>query len=157
VTRLFRRLPRVDPLGDGVWRRAHDRFVRAVDRVHLAVDGVPAGAVHDDLADVAARLATLVERVHLVCAAAQAAAASGASEVPGGHDGRYLDAHRALSRAATLTAQAAQAATMARAALSGPPAAADAVAAQRFVLAARRGVDGVADLVAQAARLVGSQ
>ncbi len=144
----------MDPLGDGVWRRAHDRFVRAVDRVHMALDGVPAGPVHDDLAGVAARLAMLVEDVYGVCVAAQTAAPSAASEVPGGHDGRYLDAHRALSRSATLTAEAAQATTMARVELSGPPETADPVAAQRLVPSALRAVDGVADLVAQAARLV---
>jgi hypothetical protein len=155
VTRLLRRRRRVDPLGAGVWRRAHDRFVRAVERVHQGVDGVPAGAVHDDLADVATRLAALVDDVHRACAAAQAAAPSAASHVPGGGGGRYLDAHRSLSRAATLTAEAAQATTMARVALSGPPDAADGGAAQRFAAAARHATDRVADLVAQADRLTG--
>lgn len=132
----------------------HDRFVRAVDRVHMALDGVPAGGVHDDLAAVADRLARLVEDVFDACARAQAAAPSAGAEVPGGADGRYLDTHRALSRAATLTAQVSEAMTMARVELSAPPDDADLAAARRYVPAATRAADAAADLVAQACRLV---
>lgn len=150
--RIFRRGPRVDPLGEGVWRRAHDRFVRAVDRVHMALDGVPRGDVRDALADVASRLAALVEVVHAVCASAQQAAPSAAHEVPGGPDGRFLDVHRALSRAATLTAQASEAMTMARVELSGPLDSVDVAAAHRYVPAAARAADAAAALVQEAAR-----
>lgn len=132
----------------------HDRFVRAVDRVHMALDGVPAGDVHDDLAAVADRLARLVEDVFAACARAQAAAPSDRAEVPGGDDGRYLDAHRALSRAATLTAQVSEAMTMARVELSAPPDDVDHAAARRYVPAAARAADAAADLVGQASRLV---
>ena len=120
----------------------------------MALDGVPPGAAHDELEVVAARFAALVEDVHATCTRAQAAAPSAAAEVPGGSDGRYLDAHRALSRAATLTAQAAEAMTMARVELSGPPDDVDEPAARRYVPAAARAAAGAADLVAEAARLV---
>ncbi len=158
VTRLFGRRPKVDPLGEGVWRRVHDRYVRAVDRVHKALDGVPSGPVHDSLADVAEGLAAFVEDVHAACAGAQSVVPSASAEVPGGHDGRYLDAHRALSRAATLAAQAAEAMTMARVELRGPadrrPDDADEPAAARCVAAAQRAADAVGDLVREAGRLV---
>ena len=129
--------------------------MRAVDRVHMALDGVPAGGVHDELATVAAALAALVEDVFAACARAQAAAPSAGAEVPGGSDGRYLDAHRALSRAATLAAQTAEAMTMARVELSGPPDDVDVAAARRYVPAAGRAAAGAAELVAEAARLTG--
>lgn len=121
----------------------------------MALDGVPAGPVHAELATVAGRLADLVEDVHVTCVRAQAAAPSEAAEVPGGSDGRYLDAHRALSRAATMTAQAAEAMTMARVELSGPPDDVDVAAARRYVPAAARAAAGAADLVAEAGRHLG--
>ena len=148
--RLFgRRAP--DPLGEGVWRRAHDRYRRAVDRVHQVLEGVPAGARRDDLAEVAAVLAGLVDEVRGLCEQAQAAAPSAGLEVPGGRDGRFLDAHRALSRAATLAAQSAEAAVLARVAITAGD---DGTAATR-VAAARRAATASGEQVAVAARLLG--
>lgn len=119
----------------------------------MALDGVPPGPAHDAAAVVAGRLADLVGDVHAVCRTAQTAAPSEATEVPGGDDGRWLDTHRALSRAATLAAQAAESLTMARVELSGAPEDTDPAAALRHVDAAQRSVDAVAALVGDAERL----
>ncbi len=134
------------PLGEGAWRRAHDRFHRAVDRVHQVADGVPAGPTREGLAAVAARLADLTGDVHAVCVHAQAVAPSTGHEVPAGHGGRLLDLHRALSRAGTMAAQAAEAATMARVAEH-----AGEDAAARHVTAAHRAAEATSGLVVAAA------
>ncbi len=108
---LARRSPDDLELGSGIWRRAHDRFRRAVDRFHQVLEGVPAGALHDALEICGARLAACLDLVRADCAAEQAASPSSGLEVPGGDAGRH---HSRLSRSATLAAQAAEAATMAR-------------------------------------------
>ncbi len=115
-------------LGTGVWRRAHDRFRRAVDRYHQVIEpvlGTAAGGspgARDRLELAGARLAACLDDVRARCAAAHARWPSDALAVPG--DG--ADAHRRLSRAATLAAQAAEGATMVRVAArdaAGDPAA----------------------------------
>lgn len=113
--RLWRRRP--DPLGEGVWRRAHDRFRRAVDRFHQVIEPVPEGPVRDRLELVGTSLAHALDDVHRLCTQAQADAPSAALEVPRGADGAAPELHRSLSRAAHLAAQAAESAAMARVAL----------------------------------------
>jgi hypothetical protein len=103
-----------DPLGEGVWRRAHDRFRRAVDRYHQVMEGVPDGPVRDALEAVGAGLAADLDAVRARCVLAQSAAPSAGLDVPGG---AWRDEHRTLSRAATLVAQAAESAAMARVAV----------------------------------------
>jgi hypothetical protein len=107
-------------LGRGVWRRAHDRFRRAVDRYHQVIESVPDGALRDDLERCGARLATCLDAVRVTCEQAQATWPSEGLEVPGA----AADLHRRLSRAGSTAAQAAQAATMARVAAPGAGAAA---------------------------------
>ena len=102
---------RGDPLGDGVWRRAHDRFRRAVDRYHQVIEPVPDGPVRDRLEEVASDLASQLDVVRELCRRAQSEAPSASFEVPGG--GRP-DLHRRLSRSGNLAAQAAESAAMAR-------------------------------------------
>jgi hypothetical protein len=89
-----------------VWRRAHDRFRRAVDRFHQLLERLPPGEVRDRFEVPAARLAALLDEVHAVCLAGQRLAPSEGEDLPGGRGGALLDAHRALARAATLAAQA---------------------------------------------------
>jgi hypothetical protein len=109
--RLFgRRAP--DPLGDGVWRRAHDRFRRAVDRYHQVLEQVPAGEARQQLERTGADLAGRLDDVRALCLHAQQLAPSAGDNVPGGHGGVLLDVHRALTRAATLAAQAGEAVTL---------------------------------------------
>jgi hypothetical protein len=107
-------------LGTGVWRRAHDRFRRAVDRYHQVIEPVPrllpgeaeAGGLgaRDRLEVVGGRLAACLDAVRARAVAAHARWPSTELQVPGGG----ADEHHRLSRAATLAAQAAEAATMVR-------------------------------------------
>ena len=137
--RLFGRR-RPDPLGDGVWRRAHDRFRRAVDRYHQVIEGVPDGELRDALELLGARLAACLDAVRAACERAQAEHPSEGLDIPGA----ARDLHARLSRGATLAAQAAEAATMARLrAASTPGTAQDA----RQALAAQRAVEQVERLV----------
>jgi hypothetical protein len=108
---------RPDPLGEGVWRRAHDRFRRAVDRFHQVIEPIPDGPVRDRLERVGAELAAQLDVVHALCLQAHRDAPSDGLEVPGGADGRAPELHRRISRAANLAAQAAESAAMARVAL----------------------------------------
>ena len=108
----WRRPP--DPLGEGVWRRAHDRGRRAVDRFHQVIEPVPAGDVRNGLELVATDLAGMLDRVHALCARAQHDAPSAGLEIPRGPDGTHPELHRGLSRWAGAVAQASEAAAMAR-------------------------------------------
>lgn len=97
-----------------MWRRAHDRFRRAVDRYHQMLEPVPASAVRDALDDSGAELAALLDVVRERCVAGQRDAPSAGLDLP---PGPASDEHRRISRAATLAAQAAESAAMARLAL----------------------------------------
>jgi len=109
-------------LGTGVWRRAHDRFRRAVDRYHQVIEPVAratvgeAAGARDRLELAGGRLAASLDAVRAACADAQQRWPSTGLQVPGAG----ADAHRRLSRAATLAAQAAEAATMVRVAARTP-------------------------------------
>lgn len=50
-------------LGKGLWRRAHDRFVRGLDRFHQILERVPAGPTLEELVPLANDLADLLPRV----------------------------------------------------------------------------------------------
>lgn len=93
-----------------MWRRGHDRFRRAVDRYHQVIEPVPPSPALDRLELAGARLAACLDDVRSRCVAAQERWPSAGLQVPGAG----ADAHRRLSRAATLAAQAGEAATMVR-------------------------------------------
>lgn len=97
-------------LGTGVWRRAHDRFRRGLDRYHQILEGVDDDAVYNELAGLANDLAHLLPRVRAVCVAAQTQSPSDGLDIPGA----MLQVHRALSRAGNALATTAEAAAMAR-------------------------------------------
>ncbi len=97
-------------LGKGVWRRAHDRFTRGLDRYHQMLEGVEDDALYNELALVANDLATLLPRVRAVCAGAQKQLPSAGQDIPGG----LIAVHRALSRSGNSLAAAAEAAAMSR-------------------------------------------
>ncbi|RAN76028.1 hypothetical protein B5P43_23760 [Bacillus sp. SRB_336] len=122
-------------LGKGVWRRAHDRFRRGLDRFHQMLEGVqeetrpvaPAGgggpgvASHNDAADnyaalvpTADALADLLPLVRSIAARAHAVAPSEGMEIPTGTGGYLNDVHRELSRAGNALAAAAEAVAMVR-------------------------------------------
>lgn len=101
-------------LGKGVWRRAHDRFRRGLDRYHQVLESVTDQSLRPDAVAVANDLADLLPRVRQLCMEAHRRAPSDADHVPAGRNGHYLDAHREISRAGNAMAQTAEALTMAR-------------------------------------------
>lgn len=130
-------------LGTGVWRRAHDRFRRAVDRYHQVIEPVPAGPSRDRLEIAGGRLAACLDEVHQRCVAAQQRWPSDRLEIPGAGTGE----HARVSRGATVAAQAAEAATMVRVAVRDPtvePAVVQArcAAVDRAVAGVERGLAG---------------
>lgn len=142
-------------LGQGVWRRAHDRFERGLDRFHQVLEGIESDELYNALVEVANDLADLREPVRAVCVRGQRLRPSEGTDIPAGAD----VAHRALSRAANDVAQAAQAAAMARLELeggAGVPAGADgsalgaAVREEPAVINVRRRAEAVREGVRQA-------
>jgi hypothetical protein len=113
------RTPRIGPgpLGNGVWRRVHDRFARAARRFRSVIDVVPSRPVRVELLEIAADLDEVLEIVRRACENAQAAAPSEGADVPVGPGDIYLDVHRRLARAATLCARACESAMMTRVAV----------------------------------------
>lgn len=97
-------------LGKGLWRRAHDRFRRGLDRFHQVLDGVSDDALYAELLPIADELAGLLPRVRAICVAAQRTTPSDGLDIPP----ELARLHRLLSRAGNDLATAAQAATMAR-------------------------------------------
>ncbi|MGG5172729.1 hypothetical protein ACQR35_11210 [Pseudarthrobacter sp. J1738] len=102
-------------LGKGLWRRAHDRFQRGLDRYHQVLEGVEDDALYNELVLIANDLSQLLPRVRAVCAAAQKQHPSEELEVPI----QLAAVHRALSNAGNDLATTAQAAAMLRLAV-GP-------------------------------------
>lgn len=101
-------------LGLGVWRRAHDRFRRGLDRFHQVLEQVQDPALQQAAVPVANELADLLPRVREVCAAAQALAPTDGQDIPGSDGGWLNSLHRELSRAGNDLAQAAEGLALAR-------------------------------------------
>ncbi|CEA06663.1 hypothetical protein BN1051_00063 [Arthrobacter saudimassiliensis] len=97
-------------LGRGVWRRAHDRFTRGLDRYHQMLEGVEDDALYNELALVANTLSDLLPRVRQACAQAQKLHPSDGQDIPGA----LISVHRALSRSGNSLAATAEAAAMSR-------------------------------------------
>lgn len=95
-------------LGKGLWRRAHDRFQRGLDRYHQVLEGVDDDALYAELVVIADALSELLPRVRAVCMACQRQAPSDGFEVPG----EFAAVHRALSKAGNALATTAEAAAM---------------------------------------------
>lgn len=108
----FRAAKRDDAeLGRGVWRRAHDRFQRGLDRFHQMLEGVDDEDLHSALVPVANELADLLPRVRLLCRRCQSASPSNGLDIP---PGQYAAVHRELSKAGNALATAAEAVAMVR-------------------------------------------
>lgn len=97
-------------LGTGVWRRAHDRFRRGLDRYHQILEGVGDDGLYNELVMIADQLGGLLPRVRGVCVSAQSSSPSTGLDIPGA----LLQVHRALSRAGNAVATTAEAAAMTR-------------------------------------------
>jgi hypothetical protein len=102
------------PLGNGVWRRVHDRFARGVRRYHAVVEVIPSRPARLELEEIGAELDEVLGLVRMTCERAQAVAPSEGADVPVGPGDVYLDVHRRVARAATLCARASESAMMAR-------------------------------------------
>jgi hypothetical protein len=113
------RTPRIGPgpLGNGVWRRVHDRFARADRRFRSIVEIVPSRPVRNELLEIADELDDVMDMVRDACERAQAYAPSEGPDVPLGPGDIYYDVHRRLARSATLCARASESAMMARVAI----------------------------------------
>ncbi|MDO4255534.1 MAG: hypothetical protein Q4C81_10410 [Kocuria sp.] len=101
-------------LGQGVWRRAHDRFRRGLDRFHQVLEHVQDHDLAVRAVPVANLLADLLPTVRWICAEAQGIAPDHKQEIPQSDGGWLHDLHRELSRAGNDLAQAAEALAMAR-------------------------------------------
>ena len=110
-------------LGKGLWRRAHDRFIRGLDRYHQILEGVEDEALYVELLAVADDLSALSGRVRSICVEAQRRSPSDGLDIPG----RLAGVHRALSTAGNSLATTAEAAAMLRLALAPAPAGAESV------------------------------
>lgn len=104
-------------LGKGLWRRAHDRFQRGLDRFHQVLEGVEDDQLYGELVDIANELAALLQRVRAVCMEAQRRAPSEGLDIPAG----LADVHRSLSKAGNSLATTAEAAAMLRLAVGPVP------------------------------------
>lgn len=101
-------------LGQGVWRRAHDRFRRGLDRFHQVLEQIQDQDLLAEVVPVANNLADLLPRVRQVCVITQGFAPDQTQEIPHSDGGWLHDLHRELSRAGNDLAQAAEALAMAR-------------------------------------------
>ncbi|MDO5618009.1 hypothetical protein [Kocuria sp.] len=138
-------------LGQGVWRRAHDRFRRGLDRFHQVLEQVQDPELVASAVPVANSLADLLPRVRQICMTAQTFAPDQEQEIPHSEGGWLHDLHRELSRAGNDLAQAAEALAMARFRSSSV----DATLAHQLSLSAlTRRTDAVAQRVEQAEALL---
>ena len=104
-------------LGRGLWRRAHDRFHRGLDRYHQVLEGVEDPRLYEELVDIANDLATLSARVRSICVEAQRRSPSDGLDIPG----LLAGVHRSLSKAGNSLATTAEAAAMLRLAVGPVP------------------------------------
>ena len=139
------RTPRIGPgpLGNGVWRRVHDRFARAVRRFRAVSEVIPSRPVRVELMEIADELDEALQVVRDSCERAQAVAPSDGAGVPLGPGDIYLDVHQRIARAATLCARASESAMMARVAVRMK----DADGVRDHIDAARRTAKQVRELV----------
>lgn len=128
-------------LGKGLWRRAHDRFHRGLDRYHQVLEGVEDEQLYGELVVIANELAELSARVRGVCIQAQRLAPSEGLDIPG----QLAGVHRALSKAGNSLATTAEAAAMLRLAVPAGPVGAASV---------RRRAEAVHEHVDEAERLM---
>lgn len=104
-------------LGKGLWRRAHDRFHRGLDRFHQVLEGVEDDQLYGELVEIANQLAALLPRVRAVCMEAQRRAPSDGLDIPAA----LSNVHRSLSKAGNSLATTAEAAAMLRLAVGPVP------------------------------------
>lgn len=134
-------------LGHGLWRRAHDRFVRGIDRFHQILEKLPSDDALQLIVPEANKLSDLLPRVRSIAVQAQQLAPSTSLDVPASPTGTYSNLQRTLSKAGNSVAQCAEALAMLRSATE--PSRAE----ERRVVVARR-VQTVIECVEEAERYV---
>src|SRR5699024_5711955 len=97
-------------LGAGLWRQAHDRYVRGLDRYHQILAGVQDDELHNQLVPIGDELAAQLPRVYQLCRTAHAQYPATELRVPAG--AQHL--HSGLARAANHLATTAEAEAMVR-------------------------------------------
>ncbi|GAB3192233.1 hypothetical protein [Nesterenkonia suensis] len=97
-------------LGRGLWRQAHDRFVRGLDRYHQVIAGVDDDVVHNQLVAIGDELADQLPSVRDLCSHAHRLFPGEGMDIPG----RASELHSQLSKAANHVATTAEAAAMVR-------------------------------------------
>lgn len=97
-------------LGEGVWRRAHDRFQRSLDRVFQVIEGIEDDQVYNQLVQQANEMAELLPTVRQICCAAQRVTPSDDEQIPQSTAG----VHRSLTKSANDLATTAQVIAMMR-------------------------------------------
>lgn len=123
-------------MGLGVWRRAHDRFRRGLDRLHQVLEQIQDAELQAAAIPVANELADLLPRVRALCVGAQGLAPTNDQDIPGSDGGWLNDLHRELSRAGNDMAQTAEALALAR--FRAPGVDPELVRAQRLEAVRRR-------------------
>lgn len=122
-------------LGKGVWRRAHDRFRRGLDRFHQMLEGLAEAAPeqgaaperagqmtqnYEAMVQLANSLADLLPEVRSIATQAQTLGPSEGMEIPAGNGGYLNDVHRELSRAGNALAATAEALALLRLGMGEP-------------------------------------
>lgn len=97
-------------LGQGVWRRAHDRFVRSLDRVFQVLEGIEDNDLYNEVVVRANELAELLPQVRQLCIDAQKLTPSDDEHIPQ----TTSQVHRALTKSANDLATTAQVIAMMR-------------------------------------------
>jgi hypothetical protein len=97
-------------LGQGVWRRAHDRFVRSLDRVFQVLEGIEDNNLYNEVVVRANELADLLPQVRQLCIDAQKLTPSEDEHIPQ----TTSQVHRALTKSANDLATTAQVIAMMR-------------------------------------------
>ncbi|MBD2763480.1 hypothetical protein IEE91_13420 [Kocuria sp. cx-455] len=141
-------------LGRGVWRRAHDRFQRGLDRYHQILEGVTDPDLRAGAIPIANDLADLLPRVREVCMEAHRRAPSETQDIPASKGGYLSDVHRQLSRSGNAMAQTAEALTMARFTAASAQQPDGSREADPRVQGIQRRADSVHECVAQAEALL---
>ncbi|NDK31145.1 hypothetical protein [Nesterenkonia haasae] len=109
--KVRRRAKKIDQeLGKGLWRQAHDRYVRGLDRYHQILEGVEDDAVYNELVTIGDHLAEQLPRVYELCRRGQQEFPATEMQVPAGAHAL----HGGLSRAANHLATTAEAEAMVR-------------------------------------------
>ncbi|GGL98521.1 hypothetical protein [Glutamicibacter protophormiae] len=97
-------------LGEGVWRRAHDRFTRSLDRIFQVLEGINDVEIYNQLVAPANEMAELLPVVRQLCTDAQRITPSDDEAIPQSTAG----VHRSLTKSANDLATTAQVIAMMR-------------------------------------------